>query len=175
MIDEVQLYRARIGLRCLRHVKVKGLTYLTIFEFFVIMSLVLLQCGDIEINPGPDDDNLDTSGMSTFSDDHDIRKKFSVVHYNIQSLNNKLELITNELQNFDVIGLTETWLDGRVSDNDISMNGYTLYRHDRRGNNHGGICVYAKSTIYSKRRTDLELLDLECIWLELHCNHRHIL
>ena len=56
--------------------KVKGLNYLTIFEFFVIMSLVLLQCGDIEINPGPDDDNLDTSSMSTFSDDHDIRKKF---------------------------------------------------------------------------------------------------
>ena len=80
------------------------------------MSLVLLQCGDIEINPGPDDDNLDTSSMSTFSDDHDIRKNFSVVHYNIQSLNNKLKLITNELQNFDVIGLTETWLDGRVSE-----------------------------------------------------------
>ena len=138
------------------------------------MSLVLLQCGDIEINPGPDDDNLDTSSMSTFSDDRDIRKIFSVVHYNIQSLNNKLELITNELQNFDVIGLTETWLDGRVSDNDISMNGYTLYRRDRRGDNHGGICVYAKSTIYSKRRTD-ELLDLECIWLELHCNHRKML
>ena len=104
-----------------------------------------------------------------------LGKNFSVVHYNIQSLNNKLELITNELQNFDVIGLTETWLDGRVSDNDISMNGYTLYRRDRRGDNHGGICVYAKSTIYSKRRTDLELLDLECIWLELHCNHRKML
>ena len=71
-----------------------------------------------------------------------------MVYYNIQSLNNKLELITNELQNFDVIGLTETWLDGRVSDNDISMNGYILYRRDRRGDNHGGICVYAKSTIY---------------------------
>ena len=66
MIDEVQLYRARIGLRCLRHVKVKSLSYLTIFELFVIMSLVLLQCGDIEINPGPDDDNLVVSFVLSF-------------------------------------------------------------------------------------------------------------
>ena len=46
---------------------------------------------------------------------------------------------------------------------------------DRRGDIHGGICVYIKSNVYSRRRSDLELPDIECIWLEIVCHHRTFL
>ena len=34
-----------------------------------------------------------------------------MVHYNIQSIANKLDLIETELRHYDVICLTKTWLD----------------------------------------------------------------
>ncbi|MCG8047066.1 MAG: hypothetical protein N0E48_15780, partial [Candidatus Thiodiazotropha endolucinida] len=63
--------------------------------------------------------------------------KFSIVHYNIQSLTNKVDVIESELRNFDAICLTETWLDNRVPDETIKINGFSLYRRDRVGDNHG--------------------------------------
>ena len=53
MID-IQTYRARIGLHCCRHFKVKGLMYLSFFELMIILSLLLLRSGDVEPNPGPE-------------------------------------------------------------------------------------------------------------------------
>ena len=34
---------------------------------------------------------------------------------------NKLDIIESELCNFDIICLTETWLDGRIPNNDLSL------------------------------------------------------
>ena len=50
-----------------------------------------------------------------------------------------------------------------------------LYRRNRPGNNHGGICVYAKQDIYSRRRIDLELPNIECQWIDVYTQHRKAL
>lgn len=84
-------------------------------------------------------------------------------------------MIGAELRNFDIICLTETWLDYRTSDETLNIEGFKLYRRDRTGDNHGGVCVYAKSNVYSRRRTDLELQDIECIWIEINTQHRKFL
>lgn len=77
----------RIGLHYCRQAKIKGIEYLNFFEFLVIMSLLLMS--GIERNPGP------APSASFYSDssenDQVIRDKFSVVHYNIQSITKKLE------------------------------------------------------------------------------------
>ena len=86
-----------------------------------------MQCGDIESNPGPiSHRSLTTPDTSlvTNSDEEIIRSKFSMVHYNIQSLANKIDIIESELKDFDIICLTETWLDRRISDTDIELNGF---------------------------------------------------
>ena len=69
---------------------------------------------------------------------------FSVVHYNIQSILNKVDVLGAELKNFDIICLTETWLNPNISDDCLTIDGFKLYRRDRRSDSHGGICVYAK-------------------------------
>ena len=52
---------------------------------------------------------------------------------------------------------------------------YKVYRRDRGGDNHGGICVYTKDNVFSRRRNDLELPNFECIWIEITVHHRKFL
>ena len=108
-------------------------------------------------------------------DDVSISKYFSIVHYNIQSVTNKIDLIGAELNNFSVICLTETWLNDHTANDSISLDGYKLYPRDRGGDNHGGICVYTKDNVFSRRRNDLELPNIECIWIEITVHHRKFL
>ena len=71
--------------------------------------------------------------------------------------------------------MTETWLDQRTSNNTLSLNEYNLHRRDRVGDNHGGICVYAKQNIYSRRRYDIERPNIECVWIEVSVHNKKIL
>ena len=62
------------------------------------------------------------------------------MHYNVQSLLHKLDIIAPELSNFDLVTLTETWLNERVLTQDLAFNNYRLpFRRDRSGDSHGGI------------------------------------
>ena len=131
------------------------------------MSMLLIS--GIERNPGPLSDSSisSTNTILTTAEEQAIKNKFSVVHYNVQSIINKLDLIETELQNFDVISITETWLDQRTSDLDLNIKGFNLFRRDRPGDNHGGICVYVRDNIYSCRRNAIELPNIECVWVEV--------
>ena len=166
----------QIGLHYSRRTKIKGLDYLTSFEFLIITSLLLICSGDIEPNPGP---TVVQDNASTHSTDNTqeciVMNNFSVVHYNIQSILNKVDVLGAELKNFDIICLTETWLNPNISDDCLTIDGFKLYRRDRRSDSHGGICVYAKNNVYCRRRSDLELPDIECVWLELNSHHRKFL
>ncbi|MEW8547189.1 MAG: endonuclease/exonuclease/phosphatase family protein, partial [Candidatus Thiodiazotropha sp.] len=159
----LEIFRMRIGLHYSRQVKVKGIEHINFFEFLIIMSLLFIS--GIERNPGPA--STSSSSSSTTFEEKVIKDKFSVVHYNVQSIMNKLDLIETEFRNFDVICLTETWLDIRTSDDLLDFKDFKLYRRDRIGDSHGGICVYVRNNIYSCRRNDLELPDIECVWIEV--------
>lgn len=164
----------RIGLHYGRHIKVKGIEHLNFFDFLITMSLLFI--GGIEHNPGPSSNDSFNSTSSDCSyptfEEIVIKEKFSVVHYNVQSVSNKLDLIETEFCNFDVICLSETWLDQRTLDSSITLKNFTLHRRDRVGDNHGGICVYVKQNIFSVRRRDLELPNTECIWIEVSIHNR---
>ena len=47
------------------------------------------------------------------------------------------------------------------------IDNFKLFRRDRPGDHHGGICVYIRTNLFSKRRDDLELPNVECIWVEI--------
>lgn len=51
--------------------------------------------------------NIETNPVSEISD----VKNLSVCHVNAQSLSNKLDRVAIELGGFDVISISETWLD----------------------------------------------------------------
>ena len=142
--------------------------------FFILLA------GDVELNPGPGStDSISISG--DLSDDSIIdvsifERIFSIVHYNIQSFIGKLDLIQTELSHFDVTALSETWLSNNVSTDEILFPNYQRpFRKDRTNNSYGGVIIYVKETIPCKRRSDLEIDGLECVWLEIKLKAKIIL
>ena len=117
------------------------------------MILSLLFIGGIERNPGPSSSSSDDSISFLSTTEHIIENKFSIVHYKVQSIANKMDLIQSERCNFDVICITESWLDGRTSDDDIKIENFKLFRRDRPGDHHGGIWVYVRNNVFFKKKT----------------------
>ena len=170
MSVELSIYRARIGLFSGITKKLKGFKYLNLFECLVCLSLILLQCGDIEKNPGPL--HRACPGMSLSN----TQQHLSAVHYNVQSFYHKKDILFAELRDFDIISITETWLGDNTSTDDIMFEHFCKpFRRDRVIDNHGGIIVYVKNNLYAIRRPDIELPNVECIWLEIHSNNKKIL
>ena len=63
-------------------------------------------------------------------------------------------------------------MDQRTSDADLKLNGYKLFRRDRVGDNHGGICVYVRENIYSCWRNDIELRNIVWVWAKMMVHNR---
>ena len=92
----------------------------------------------------------------------------AIVHYNVQSFLPKKDILYAELQEFDVIAISETWLSDNVNTEDIIFSNYHApFRRDRIGDAHGGILIYVSDKLFSKRRFDLELPGIECVWIEI--------
>ena len=51
------------------------------------------------------------------------------------------------LANAPYICLTETHLNPDILDAEISIKGYTLFRSDRVGRTHGGVCIYVRNDL----------------------------
>lgn len=130
--------------------------------FFILLLLV---AGDIHPNPGPD------------TNIQEINKSLKVCHINVRSLTS-LGLIhsttfskIDEIQNIatreemDVICLTETWLDDRIDNIDITPPGFTCHRSDRKRDG-GGVGMFLSDLVPAVRRLDLEVGNTECLWVE---------
>ena len=48
------------------------------------------------------------------------------MHYNIQSISSKVDLIGSELRNFNIICLTETWLNQNTPDDSLKINEFNF-------------------------------------------------
>ena len=89
------------------------------------------------------------------------------MHLNVQSLTNKLDIIQAEFGGFDIITLNETWLDCRSTSDDFLIQGFKEpFRRDRTNNRYGGVIIYVNSNIPCRRRYDIEVDQVECIWVE---------
>ena len=96
-------------------------------------------------------------------------------HLNIRSLNsvtlNKIVQVRILLESkaIDVLALSETWLKPNVSNEEVCIDGYTLYRKDRVSEQRcGGVAIYVKASIrheYSERLTKNS--NVEAIWVTI--------
>ncbi|CAC5398371.1 unnamed protein product [Mytilus coruscus] len=101
----------------------------------------------------------------------------SFLHKNVQSLLPKLDLIVAEYEDFDILSFTETWLNGNNSSDSVELIHYQKpFRKDRGPiKSGGGVIVYVKENIYSKRRGDLEVPSVEVLWIQLKINNKMVL
>lgn len=79
-----------------------------------------------------------------------IKNKFSVCSVNSQSICarklTKLDELRqiSQLSNVDVICVTESWLNDRIDNPLLTIEGYNIVRHDRKGRLGGGILIFIK-------------------------------
>ena len=125
---------------------------------FVMMSnimlmflLLLFLAGDVEKNPGP----MGTPVSETNN------KSLTIFHSNIRSLRNKINYISDIIEDFDIVFFTETRLDYLITNVNIKCEGFeTPIRKDRNSSG-GGIILYYKNYVNISRRLDLEHSQVE--------------
>lgn len=146
------------------------------------LATLLLLSGDIHPNPGPVSHSVSTSSNSSSDSifsaltDIDLSTNLSLVHYNVQSIRHKLDILYSELSAFDILTFSETWLNDSISSDELFLPSFhSPERRDRPSDSHGGVMVYIKNNLAYKRRNDLELNGIECIWVELTLRNRKLL
>ena len=79
--------------------------------------------------------------------------------------------------NIDIIGLSETLLDSKVNDSEVSIHGYRIFRNDRNSNV-GGVAVYVRENLPEpiiKIKSDiLEPISLE-VSQNIHAKVLHLM
>ena len=114
--------------------------------------ILLLACGDIEVNPGP--------GQAG--------KGFCIYQQNLRALWNNEEVLGQfiNLKNIKIFGITETLLSSSIPHPFLQIRGYAFERKDRVKAG-GGIAVYIKEGVIYLRQNYLECDEIEAIWLEI--------
>ena len=135
------------------------------FSIMLNLSLCLLCCGDVHPNPGP-------PGISDIT----------ICHANVRSIRystQKLDYIKCTFADqFNIITLSETWLNNSISNKNLCLPGFQIpFRRDRPDNSgYGGILVWVSSELAVKPRPDLEIPEIEGLWLEIRaCNVKFLL
>ena len=138
-----------------------------VYSFNLFLFIIsILRSGDIESNPGP---------RSSYCE------SLSICHWNLGSLstNNfiKKDLLSafNSIHNFDIIFLSETFLDSSfaIDNADLVLQNYTLFRADHPLDvKRGGVCVYYKSCL-PINVLNISMLS-ECIILELSLEDKNL-
>ena len=100
----------------------------------------------------------------------------NIAHTNINGIRNKLDHVSAELSDYEIICVSETKLNPNFPTSKITINGYrTPIRKDRITDNGGGLAIYTKHNIYTVRRQDLENNNIENIWIEVHTSNNKLL
>ena len=103
-------------------------------------------------------------------------KHLSFVHYNIQSIANKIDSLSTELSDFDILTFSETWLHPNIQTSDLLIPDFKPPKcKDRAQDRHGGVMIYVKDSVFYKRRHDLEPHNVECIWIVIQLKHTRML
>ncbi|MGL5507016.1 MAG: endonuclease/exonuclease/phosphatase family protein [Paraclostridium sp.] len=100
------------------------------------------------------------------------KKGLTIAHLNICSLRNKTHEIVRicTADNIQVLALSETHLDSTMSNSELMINGYKLYRKDRDRYG-GGVAFYIKENYGVILRNDLMNKNIEAIWVQISVPH----
>ena len=110
--------------------------------------------------------------MSTVQDNYPQENCLNVSHINVNHLCNKVTDLTvflDQPNTLHILGITESRLNNNISDENLSIPNYSIYRRDASFAGHTGIAVYVHDSINNcvKRRRDLESDHVESVWLEV--------
>ena len=74
------------------------------------------------------------------------------MYTNANSLLGKMQELKSRARDYDIIGIVETHANKNINDAELSLEGFNLYRLDKRG---GGLVIYVNSRLKSSLCTDI--------------------
>ena len=84
---------------------------------------------------------------------------------------NELDIMVDEIEPH-IIGITESWANNDITDAELGLEGYVMFRKDRMGRRGGGVLLYIKETIPAYEVQLQEEADCnEAIWCKLVTGH----
>lgn len=99
------------------------------------------------------------------------KHKLRIFYQNVLSLRTKtLEFSSNLLAlDYDILFITETWLNESILDSELAEARYHLFRRDRDSDGHGGVMILCSQKLNARTRPDWERkhLDVECLWISI--------
>ena len=90
------------------------------------------------------------------------KKGLKVAHINVRSLRNKIDDISTLIncEKINVLAVSETHLDHSITDMEVGISGYNIFRNDRNIFG-GGVAIYIQNHIPAKVRVDLMVPGIE--------------
>ena len=98
------------------------------------------------------------------------REEIKCVCLNASSIINKKEELNSMVDDIKphIIGITETWANNDITDAELGLEGYAMFRKDRMGRRGGGVLLYIKENIPAYEVQLQEEADCnEAIWCKL--------
>ena len=94
-------------------------------------------------------------------DDKFVLPSFLVT--NVRSLSQKIDELESvaEINQVDIICITESWLTPSCSNTMISLTNFIHFRKDRLFSRGGGVCIYINAEIYCRKLEHFEHSDIE--------------
>ena len=99
-----------------------------------------------------------------------------ICHININSIVRKLSELKIVLQHnpFHVVAVSETKCDATISDSELDIENYNIFRKDR--NRHGGgVALYVKDDVSCRFENNITCDDIEALWVKLSPKHSETL
>ena len=87
--------------------------------------------------------SIPVSGIGSQSKSRDDNGTLSILYFNARSLVPKLDELSAviEAHNPDIVSIVESWLCADISDSELHIPGYQIFRKDRHRHGGGVLCI----------------------------------
>ena len=103
-----------------------------------------------------------------------LKPKLQIAHLNVRSVKERNHLIQlGELmheKNYDVLVISESWLNSTTTDAEVEIAGYKITRLDRTKKIGGGVCVYTRLSLKIKRLKEMSVTSetgFQQLWVQI--------
>ena len=115
-----------------------------------------------------------TTAATQLSTSKFLKLKLQIAHLNVRSVKERNHLIQlRELmreKNYDVLAISESWLNSTTTNAEVEIAGYKITRLDRTKKVGGGVCVYTRSSLKVKRLKEMSVTsetELQQLWVQI--------
>ena len=125
--------------------------------------------------------NWNDNDVNVGTDNDSVFPRFFMLNATSLAKPKAKEHLSTDIENVksDIILIEETWFTRKLDSANLQINGYTLYRRDRRdGRKGGGVCIYARDSykctvlnpdIFGETNAHIEVLWLHCVTDHCSC------